>query len=380
MAVDDQVKVLEGEFKLIKSEMRQTLVSVREFLLDLKLPPMQEEINLPPAQIEQPLSNNQDRGSSPLPVNNGSNGTGNSQDPQGQVEHPNLGTETNNPNEQTSKEAEINEILESDIEDNGMTSGEMPSDESPDFKPECTGDLSGIIKSESIPEIVSPGSQINLLANLIRWVSTAKREIGSEQLPIFLDVYALGGSLSREIKEVILHLAEVTADSTLNKHEGDNTRVINAQISLCMEINSLSASLPDELRQGVRRLTEILIEQTVQRNKADIWSELLLKLHGILSGNTSSLHSLVTRKKNEEQSLLEQAENMQEESSSEIDSSSVEKTEELVDEKKSIKPAKLRLVLPGNDGNEQELDLGNLFIASDQDDNKRKSRSKLSKK
>ena len=43
MSTEDRVKVLEGEFKLIKSELRQTLGSVRDFMLDLKLPPVQED-------------------------------------------------------------------------------------------------------------------------------------------------------------------------------------------------------------------------------------------------------------------------------------------------------------------------------------------------
>ena len=52
MATDDRVKVLEGEFKLIKSELRQTLSSVRDFLLDIKLPPMQEEPGLTQGSAE----------------------------------------------------------------------------------------------------------------------------------------------------------------------------------------------------------------------------------------------------------------------------------------------------------------------------------------
>jgi len=39
MATEDRVKVLEGEFKLIKSELRQTLGSVRDFSAGFEIAP-----------------------------------------------------------------------------------------------------------------------------------------------------------------------------------------------------------------------------------------------------------------------------------------------------------------------------------------------------
>ena len=52
-------------------------------------------------------------------------------------------------------------------------------------------------------------SQVNLLASLIRWVSVARREIGIEQLPVFLDTYAISGHLPPEVEGAIMRLAEV---------------------------------------------------------------------------------------------------------------------------------------------------------------------------
>ena len=52
-------------------------------------------------------------------------------------------------------------------------------------------------------------SQVNLLASLIRWVSVARREIGIEQLPVFLDTYAISGNLPPEVEGAIMRLAEV---------------------------------------------------------------------------------------------------------------------------------------------------------------------------
>jgi len=86
----------------------------------------------------------------------------------------------------------------------------------------------------------APG--VNLLANLIRWVATAKREIASEQLLTLLEVYGISGYLSPELKEVILHLADITE------------------------------------------------QQSVEENAADIWSRLTLELHGILVGGDALPH------------------------------------------------------------------------------------------
>jgi hypothetical protein len=376
MAVDDQVKVLEDEFKLIKSEVRQTLVSVRDFLLDMKLPPMQEE----PVVPTQGLALSNDNESEKLPQNDQANspqqpsnengggstsGAGNSDSSPLNEEVQDVVPEINNPVEEENIDMgndmemeDLQNLASEDSEDNGMTSGDIPSDIEPEKKNEKQEPVSQINSKDNQSGIVSSDSQINLLANLIRWVSIAKKEIGNEQLPAFLNVYSVGGNMSEEIKDVILHLAEVATDPVSGNLEGAKAPVVNEEISLCMEINSLSGQLPEDIKKSIRRLTEILIQQTVQRNKADVWSKLLIELHGILSGNTATLQYLITRESREAEQLKKEQE-------------ALEKAESLKAEnaapRKTAKPAKLRLVLPGSDGSEQELDLGNLFIASDQD-------------
>lgn len=86
--------------------------------------------------------------------------------------------------------------------------------------------------------------QVNLLSNLIRWVSNAKKDIGSEQLPIFLEVYGISGHLAPELKETILHLAEISEPPAMDE------------------------------------------------NAADVWSQLILELHGILTGGDAPLHPI----------------------------------------------------------------------------------------
>jgi hypothetical protein len=384
MAVDDQVKVLEDEFKLIKSELRQTLVSVRDFLLDLKLPPMQEEESLPvqPVAIsnndepepesEVPPSNDQ-----PDPSQAGGNGDmgGSNNGDQSQVQDnaQDSAPQNDNPIEEEYGGAGCDEIedlnnedkgVADNTDDTGMTSGDIPSEKTPEDKIEKPEEASQLNSKDSIQEVISADSQINLLANLIRWVSTAKKEIGNVQLAAFLDVYAIGGNMSDEVKDVILHLAEVATDPVSEPPEGEKNPIVNEQISLCMEINSLSGQLPDELKKSIRHLTEILIQETIQRNKADIWSKLLLELHGIMAGNTASLQYLVTRESREAEQLQKEQEALKK-----AEQLKAENSGQNTPPKKTVKPAKLRLVLPGSDGSEQELDLGNLFIASDQEDN-----------
>jgi hypothetical protein len=379
MAVDEQVKVLEDEFKLIKSELRQTLVSVRDFLLDLKLPPMPEEEallqELPVAtnnkEADSGNQGNQNGSGQTGTGGDGSSGTGADSDisepVRQQEEEPELQPAVEEtPVEEDDSNMELEELGDSDDEDNGMTSGDIPSEEGLEEEEKQTEVMAQMDKKDNLPKIVSSESQINLLANLIRWVNTAKTEIGFEQLVAFLDVYAIGGYLTEDIKGVILHLAQVATDTHPDSQISENNPYMSEQISLCMEINSLSGQLPDSLRKSIRRLTEILIQQTVQKNRADIWSKLLLELHGILNGNASALQALINKEKEEQKQKEEQVE--------------LEKSEKLKAEeaKKKNKPARLRLVLPGNDGNDQELDLGNLFIATDLENNEGDGQRKLS--
>lgn len=67
-------------------------------------------------------------------------------------------------------------------------------------------------KEERMKETNGSLSQMNSLANLIRWVSSAKKEIGTQQLPTFLEAFRAHGPLPAEMKELILHLAVVVEE------------------------------------------------------------------------------------------------------------------------------------------------------------------------
>lgn len=131
--------------------------------------------------------------------------------------------------------------------------------------------------------------KVNMLANLINWVARAKREIGCENISTFLEVYGISGHLTPELKEVIIQLSEIA-----------------------------SAQLAED-------------------NNAEIWSQSMLSLHGILTGGDAPLHPVSPSQMNTE---------------SEIGSID----EEVIEVGKSIeKPVKLKLVFPNGDGKSKEF-------------------------
>ncbi|MCX5998265.1 MAG: hypothetical protein NTU41_01380, partial [Chloroflexi bacterium] len=89
-------------------------------------------------------------------------------------------------------------------------------------------------------------SQVNLLANLIRWIAVARKDIGINQLPVFLETYGMCGHLAPGLKEAIVRLAEV------------------------------------------------IDEAPSDADVANVWSQLTLELHGILVGGGGSLRPLAS--------------------------------------------------------------------------------------
>jgi hypothetical protein len=172
------------------------------------------------------------------------------------------------------------------------------------YDEEETDDEDGVVPSESeLPEeeeqtmgyertaseVNRSVPRVNMLANLISWVSRAKREIGSENMATFLEVYGVSGHLTPELKDVILQLSEISD------------------------------------------------EQLEAATNAEIWSQSMLSLHGILTGGDAPLHPVAP--------ALLNAENR------------AEPTDEEVIEvgKSSDKQAKLKLIFPNGDGESKEF-------------------------
>ncbi len=415
MATEDRVKVLEGEFKLIKNELRQTLGSVRDFLLELKLPPMQEEpgvikdsSNTHDTESEQPQQPEDDQSGSGDTAGNGDNGFGGDDMPQNQDQIPDFSSMAQ-PQEDQSAGAEKNQEepaseslppldFDSD-EDNGLSSGDVPGQNNQKSEPvdlkEGTDDLGDAAaddetvneqketaaKNDEASELNRYNApQVNLLANVIRWVSLAKKQIGSAQLPVFLDVYAATGSLNPEMKDLILHLAEVATSPELADETPESGQVISEQLKLCMEINRSSGDLPDDVRLKIQRLTELLLQQSISYNKADVWSMLLVDLHGVLAGGGSTIRMMPTLNPKVDRSD-EDCDDHKKAGIDETEPSDLQLAEDEPLEVETIaweaphknkpnnlkgtRPARLRLILPLDESREQELDLGNLCISRD---------------
>jgi hypothetical protein len=382
MSADDRVKVLEGEFKLIKSELRQTLSSVRDFLLDLKIPQIQEEVSKQEEaqqaqQAQQAGDNGQQAGAgsdqqpTQEPAFDNSNSGFDSQGSTAQDAAPGLDMpEDSNTLDETPAEEQpdgFEALADEDSDETGMTSGDMPgeSDSGSDSEDSEEEEEQGEAKTGGAQPVVS---QVNLLANLIRWVSKAKKEIGAAQLPVFLDVYATTGTLTQETRDTILQLAEATTDPVIDSGSAEKKSLITEEISICMEISGFSGQLPPEFREKVRRLTELLLRQSVYGNTANMWSQLLLELHGILNGGGTPLQPLAFMKNGSKNSQADRDGDSAD--SSDEESEDCEEVSDEFDEmeevpaSKYVKPARLRLVLPVNNGGEQELDLGSLFIST----------------
>ena len=138
-------------------------------------------------------------------------------------------------------------------------------------------------------EVSSAIPKVNMLANLINWISRAKQEIGCDQLSTFLEVYGISGHLTPELKEIILHLAEITAERP-----------------------------------------EVI-------NNAEVWSQSMLSLHGILTGGDAPLNPVIP---------------VWSEAPGEAELTEEEIIE--VDKPKDTTP-KLKLVFPNGDGKSKEF-------------------------
>lgn len=187
---------------------------------------------------------------------------------------------------------ETEEPVDENLEEPEEENQELPEDENDNsgLEPETpAGEEQPMELERTTADVTSGTPKVNMLANLINWVAKAKKEIGDDLLPTFLDVYGVSGHLSLELKEVILHLAERTQE----KNEP------------CTD--------------------------------AEVWSQAMLSLHGILTGGDAPLNPPIPTWRE----ALEAQE------------------EEIIEVDKQDKPVKLKLVFPSGNGKEKEycLDL-----------------------
>jgi hypothetical protein len=318
MAVDKKLESLQEEIKLLKGEVKSSLASVRDYLLNMELPSSEFSTIL--------AALNADGTSQKVTIDGNLANTMRTK-----PEEP--GTEETEKEMQDEVEEENTDELEQPAEDEDLLNVEEPTtdeteelsdenlvDEDESLNPEDTlppqdetDEDDELDTSDEQDEAITPESElpieeeqpmeneptttdvslltpkVNMLANLINWVARAKEEIGYEQIPTFLEVYGISGHLSSELKEVIIHLSEITR------------------------------------------------ERPEVANNAEVWSQAMLALHGIITGGDAPLHPIMP-------SWTDNAGEIQpvEEEIIEID-----KTKE--------KPVKLKLVFPDGNGKSKEF-------------------------
>jgi len=333
-----KIETLEEEVKLLKGELKQSIASVRDYLLNMELPSSEFATviaALGGGDGEQKITM---RGSFSAPPDAGTGKSAQEEPATEEEEVLEPESELSPEEEAFEPESELSpgeEAFEPESElspgeeafepASGLSPGEeafepasglSPEDELTDqdadlgLAPELLSEEEPDEQKESLmpeselpveekpmeygninAEVSQSTPKVNLLANIVQWVAKAKREIGKEQLSTFLEVYGISGHLSPELKEVILHLADITS------------------------------------------------EQPAAANAAEVWGQSMLSLHGILTGGDAPLHPM--------KPFWDDGDN-------EIQPSEAEIIEVEAAKPKDI-PVKLKLVFPNGDGKSKEF-------------------------
>ena len=315
MAAEKKLETLQDEIKLLKGEVKNSLASVRDYLLNMELPS---------SEFSNILADLNADGGVQKMVLDGKLANTRSAEP----EKPETEEETQNEVDEESADE-----LEQPAEDEDLLNTEEPLEEESEQLPDESlvdedeslnpedelppqdeaGENDEFDTSDEQDEALTPESElpieeeqpmeydrttseesqsvpkVNMLANLITWVARARKEIGYEQIPVFLEVYGISGHLSSDLKDVIIHLAEISR------------------------------------------------EQPEMSSNAEIWSQSMLALHGILTGGDAPLHPMITS----------WTDTVNETPTIEEEIIEVDKSRE--------RPIKLKLVFPNGDGKSKEF-------------------------
>jgi hypothetical protein len=315
MAEDKRLDTLQEEIKLMKGELKQSLATVRDYLLNMELPS---------SEISSLLSELGDE--SQKVTMQGNLGTPQEEPPK-EPENELTETEESFEDETVPEGDDLLDLEEPEDSEEGETGtepedsltgedGELPlgeelpgpedvltapeeaDEDEPDEpllpEPEMSEEEEQPMQEEQpmeydkmLDEVSLSVPKVNMLANLINWVARANKEIGRDQIATFLEVYGISGHLSPELKEVILHLSEIT------EHEPEIA------------------------------------------TSTEIWAQSMLLLHGILTGGDAPLHPVMMSWNNEEKLSTD---------------------EEIIEvDKSKDKSLKLKLVLPDDDGEDKEF-------------------------
>jgi hypothetical protein len=340
MADEKRLDTLQDEIKLLKGELKNSLASVRDYLLNMELPSsefstilaalsgddatpqrMNVDGNAPIREPEMPEPTFEEETEDEPEENAEEEDKPGEDEDLLDFEEPETEEETEEeglpedsvleeegmPEDELLPEGE--EVSDELPEENALEEEELPEDAiQPEDEAAETEDEIIPEENEELPELpleevlsmpydqdtndINKGiPKVNMLANLINWVAKAKQEIGYDELPAFLEVYGISGHLSPELKEVIIHLAEIAKE--------------NPEIT-----------------------------------DSEIWSQSMLSLHGILTGGDAPQNPVIPSWVD----AADEAEALAEEEIIEVG-------------KANEKRAQLKLVFPNGNGKNKEFSI-----------------------
>ncbi len=349
MDIDLRIKSLEDEAKLLKGEMKATMTNIRDFLVGMKVPPPVDQNDTSRPRPRDDISGSQPQahrekekatpeetemaegGKKPPQPKNGNNG-GSLMD----------SLETTMPLEDLAGTAPPQSL--SDLFDNpeqppnkaNRAEPEPPSAGPPPEPEEAPEDKD--VQDTAKPPLAQaqaqpPTKNVNPLVNLIRWVETAKREIGREQLPALLDVYSVIGPLPQPVRDTILRLGDLMSEPSKTDSPPSVQKLLDQQLAAFLEAYRQGGN--EDIKNAIVNILNIN-ELAARSSKADTWSRLILELHGIVGGNESLF---TTEKPTADENTRAQEE------------------EAARKAREEVRPIKIKLVLPVANGGEKEFSI-----------------------
>ena len=289
--IEKKIEQIESDLKMLKNEIKLGVMSVHDYLINMKTSPMDDsKINLgPDEETLMNLGGGLDMGEKKeiapaIPAFKSSNE--NEKLKQTPQQDSLKAQPPKNKTEQPSADSSIQRKASPDLArtepNQGLDPFNYPQEQ------QMQREKAPYLPQNPAPAVfASQDIQVNAVANLIGWVSAVKQRLSPDKLPIILEVYGICNELPPKTKKLILRLADLVA------------------------------------------------EQPKIESGPEVWSQLLLQLHGILMGNFSTGTGEQKQNTSEERAVPEKDES-----------------------KLNDMPFKLKLVLPVGDDDTRELNIG----------------------
>lgn len=348
MDIDLRIKSLEDEAKLLKGEMKATMTNIRDFLVGMKVPP-------PVDQNDSSRPSPRDNNSGPQPQAHREKGKTTPEEtemaeggkkPQQPKNRNNGGSlmdslGTTMPLEdlaETAPPQSLSDLFDTPEQPPNKADNAQPEPPSAGPPPEPEEVLEeeviqdGLTPPQAQAQAQTPAKNVNPLVSLIRWVETARREIGREQLPALLDVYSVIGPLPQPVRDTILRLGDLMSEPSKTDSPPSVQKLLDQQLAAFLEAYRQGGN--EDIKNAIVNILSIN-ELAARSSKADTWSRLILELHGIVGGNESLFTAEQPPAANTRAQEEEAARKAREE----------------------VRPIKIKLVLPVANGGEKEFSI-----------------------